>query len=768
LTYNFDLDKLPVSFGSKSLKSESLRMKRGEENRASLDGAMRDLVDIIWKEGGFRFFYKDTKEENLTYRYYCSQDSDRALKNSRKSKGIRDGRQMARFSCKSSLTIRPSPNDRTLYVSLRHIYHEPYVNIELSASVREFIDERIPISTPSDIYRDLEASGISADLVTRNQVYYRWQQENRSIWRRNSDPFTSAILLLTEYGYQNWHAMYTSGNVRGLAIFASSTIASLVDSPELAMDATFGTNNSGMDLFAVLAEVDGTGIPLAYCFVEVIPFQHEPITNPVIGDKDDSSKKRRADPGALTHILDQFLRRLKALGFNPTFFGIDKDQSEIAAVRQVWPDVTIQLCYWHVKRAVRTRLKDSKQTKTQSHYWPAEAQKLIPDLEICWGSHPTNRPNDHRYGECSCQSHDQRYEEKGKLETSSTKERDTVLEILCRHFNAHPLIPDLNGTFRTLDMIHRECAKEMYSWCKARDYYRLWAYLFFNWYRSGQWELWARSSNAQEIPVLKTTMIVESHWRKLKHDYLHRFNRPRVDLVVWIIITRVIIDFANRLKGIQGDSSRKYKASWRAALKRQWKNLAGRMVDIASLEKYHTNPHKWVCACDSFLHSRFLICKHILLCYEPIANSGEFFDTLRRQRVAPFWVNEQLVLRPEYKSKDEERDGEDLDEKDSSESDSESDIDLEVLGEDRLADMSDSDETTSTDVRVSKFKSMMQSVMELFDEQYEKGNILFTERFMAAHESDRTLLEEVNRRRNMRTMPPTWGKHKHPLTMYYK
>jgi hypothetical protein len=36
--------------------------------------------------------------------------------------------------------------------------------------------------------------------------------------------------------------------------------------------------------------------------------------------------------------------------------------------------------------------------------------------------------------------------------------------------------------------------------------------------------------------VLKTTMIVESHWRKLKHDYLHKFNnRPQIDLVVWVL-----------------------------------------------------------------------------------------------------------------------------------------------------------------------------------------------------------------------------------------
>ena len=69
------------------------------------------------------------------------------------------------------------------------------------------------------------------------------------------------------------HAILTSGNMRGLALFVGACMSSLhLEVRELAMHATFGTNNAGMDLFAVLAGVDGTGVPLAYCFVEVIPF----------------------------------------------------------------------------------------------------------------------------------------------------------------------------------------------------------------------------------------------------------------------------------------------------------------------------------------------------------------------------------------------------------------------------------------------------------------------------------------------------------------
>lgn len=53
------------------------------------------------------------------------------------------------------------------------------------------------------------------------------------------------------------------GNVRALAIYIKESLRKLVASKELVMDATYGTNSSGSDLFAVLAENDGASAPLA-------------------------------------------------------------------------------------------------------------------------------------------------------------------------------------------------------------------------------------------------------------------------------------------------------------------------------------------------------------------------------------------------------------------------------------------------------------------------------------------------------------------------
>jgi hypothetical protein len=44
---------------------------------------------------------------------------------------------------------------------------------------------------------------------------------------------------------------------------------------------------------------------------------------------------------------------------------------------------------------------------------------------------------------------------------------------------------------------------------KTRGYYRLWAYVYVNWYCPEQWEQWTRGANPAETPVLKIDQVSE-------------------------------------------------------------------------------------------------------------------------------------------------------------------------------------------------------------------------------------------------------------------
>lgn len=394
--------------------------------------------------------------------------------------------------------------------------------------------------------------------------------------------------------------------------------------------------------------------------------------------------------------------------------------------------------------------------------------------------------------------------------------QNIVLEMLSRHFNAHPLISDFNGFELTAEEIHRVCAREMYLWCKAKNFVRLWVYLWINWYQPKMWILWARSAQSDEIPILKTTMILESHWRRIKHDYLHLYSRPRIDLVAWVLLCRVIPESLIRMHAVLDHDHRKAVVSWRKEFKAEWKRLFRNEVTPARLQLYHTNPIKWTCSCPAFVMSRFLVCKHIISCFKQPADRFDFFNTITRQRRPPFWTHPQLILLPQYSSlfkypvsglpENEDpgahvADNIDIDsEFDYAIHESDSSVpagvyldEVDAEGEKAKCDSStivtelacsrvdsddefysvlrdDSGETKDTKDKTSdrqlKFEILKKSV-ELVAEGIHKGNYDFVDRVLAKNGANLLLVREVEQLKNMRTMPRTWiGRH--PATMYYR
>ncbi|KAI0997184.1 hypothetical protein K3495_g11001 [Podosphaera aphanis] len=225
-------------------------------------------------------------------------------------------------------------------VELYHTYHTPYIDIELSDEILGFINGLVATRTPAEIYQSLQDSNIpGAQRTIQHQV-------------------VSETRLLEELGDKYNHEGFTTANLRALAIYIHASISNLAqNTKEIAIDVTFGTNNAGMDLFAVLAEFDGTGTPLVYLFVQ---------------------KLAPTEAGAMTQVLVRFMEKIRFLGLDPSFVGCDKDKFEINAIQEVWPSAKVQLCFWHAKRAIRAKLHDSTKTESQKHYFPSEAKKLVP------------------------------------------------------------------------------------------------------------------------------------------------------------------------------------------------------------------------------------------------------------------------------------------------------------------------------------------------------------------------------------------------------
>lgn len=111
-----------------------------------------------------------------------------------------------------------------------------------------------------------------------------------------------------------------------------------------------------------MAEQDNSGIPIAYLLLST-------------ASSIEKDKRIRA--------LDSFLRCVRDLyKIHPHFIHTDKDVAEIQAAQQVWPKAKHQLCWWHLRKAIRERL--AKRKLATSPYNAARAHSLFSFIDPLW------------------------------------------------------------------------------------------------------------------------------------------------------------------------------------------------------------------------------------------------------------------------------------------------------------------------------------------------------------------------------------------------
>ena len=110
-----------------------------------------------------------------------------------------------------------------------------------------------------------------------------------------------------------------------------------------------------------MAEHDNAGFPLTYCLLS---------TATAI----DHQKRMKALVAWTKCLRDKYR-------INPIFAHVDKDMAEVGCLRQVW-NVKISLCWWHLRRAVRTRLAKAKLSTTPYNAKRAHAEFSFIDEDF--------------------------------------------------------------------------------------------------------------------------------------------------------------------------------------------------------------------------------------------------------------------------------------------------------------------------------------------------------------------------------------------------
>ena len=114
------------------------------------------------------------------------------------------------------------------------------------------------------------------------------------------------------------------------------------------------TNSKHLELFIILGEYDNAGFPILYCLISTV-------------NATDAGKKMKALAAWESALSSKY-------GIIPQFVHVDKDMAEIGFCRKTWPLAKIQLCWWHLRKAVRTRLQLNKLSTTPYNVELARAE----------------------------------------------------------------------------------------------------------------------------------------------------------------------------------------------------------------------------------------------------------------------------------------------------------------------------------------------------------------------------------------------------------
>ncbi|KAJ3751557.1 hypothetical protein DFH05DRAFT_1570663 [Lentinula detonsa] len=585
----------------------------------------------VWKVAGNRYTVKNHKvlKSGHYTRFWCSQDEERKRKpkiTSAPSAKKRDTPGMNRFPCKSLLVISYSARHGgapMLHLHLEHhMPHVPYYDVCMPEGAADIICQHADWLTPVQIAGKIR---LEYPHVMPQQVSTAWAEISQIFWKRNDNQLTSLLMLLTELGNEVdvfdvgtlpdgiemvcWGMKKINGALKGKVV-------------EIALDATYNTNSRHLELYTIMFEYDNAGFPASYCLL---------------------TTATAVEPGKRTCALRLWMDAVKTkYNVHPRYVHLDKDMAEIGASKAVW-EAKISLCWWHLRRAVRTRLSSAKLGTTPydaqhqkdfeggkpSLYTADDNQRIsnipdistfaVPKLTVRLPPLPPKLPPalnasgilkiriPPRLDPDLADLYDSKIEEilnsededdesgndpvGSKHHFCSPEFRQPIIDLMEQHYCAHPLIPGY--AHPSLGGIKEWAVKKIYSFCVKNDLREVWAYIWENWYRAGRWELWARSVD-NGIAILKTTMMVEAHWRRIKHDFLHHFHSPRIDLLAWILITKLAPPYYHHLSQMMTDSGcYRNLASWRKGFKAEWKKLEKRPITYPLSDKYRPDPSRW-------------------------------------------------------------------------------------------------------------------------------------------------------------------------------
>lgn len=264
---------------------------------------------------------------------YCSQS--KYFEKEKTTKRIRHNYGFQKFECSGQLYIHKSES----YISIKISHTLAHLEAikDLSDHLVEQIKEMSLCKTPGDIFRDLKTRQGSDEYLqlSLSQVSYIWTKATGM-----RETLSEADILEKH----NFSQIILDDIQQGHILFMTEFIN--LDSSYIIVDSTFKTNKENFELFVVILLFEGEGYPGSYFYLQ---------------RKASEGQRKSAIESWYLLLLTQRFKCLKKSGVNPRFIKMDKDDGQIQAASSAWPQSTVNLCLWHILRAIKKRLKDPRE-----------------------------------------------------------------------------------------------------------------------------------------------------------------------------------------------------------------------------------------------------------------------------------------------------------------------------------------------------------------------------------------------------------------------
>ncbi|PKB95110.1 hypothetical protein RhiirA5_476204, partial [Rhizophagus irregularis] len=268
---------------------------------------------------------------------------------------------LERYHCEGIINIEIFSNLNLINVEYSHkMLHSRPRHVKTTLEIKNFIQDNLNCSV-SEIFHQIQENHINGyENITVQQYYYWWSIESHKTYCCDPDPLLSTKYLLEEFNQEIiLDNLNTSMPALGfLTVLFYQLLYNKFDAIEI--DATYNTNNLAWELYAIMGVIDGTGFPLSYLLI--------------------STGKNRN----ITGVLIQWMQALKERNLKDIpYILTDKDFAEINAAQTVWPEAHLQLCVWHIQRAIKQRLSSNK-TSSYHSYNPKIAHKECSTIDPNW------------------------------------------------------------------------------------------------------------------------------------------------------------------------------------------------------------------------------------------------------------------------------------------------------------------------------------------------------------------------------------------------